>query len=353
MRQNDKRDFYYTLNEDHTGTYYFLSEVDAFTAPGFLVCAYNFPMDQALSPRYFTITEKRTEALSTHSANEPDHITLKPLTNKQQYLNAVSKLKQHIQRGDIYEINYCIKFQSDRAIDLDVRNTFIRLKEIAKAPYSGLLKIGNNYILCASPELFLSKKGDTLYTKPIKGTRKRGADKQQDQMLKSELFNSLKERTENVMAVDVARNDLSIVAQKGSVAVNGLYTIVTYENVHQMVSTVSCRLKENLSFDTILSATFPMASMTGAPKIRAMQLIKEYENFERGFYSGTMGLVDENGDYDLPVIIRSIIYNAQEKSVSISVGSAITYLSDAEQEYEECLLKARNMLRALNAEIKT
>ena len=165
------------------------------------------------------------------------------------------------------------------------------------------------------------------------------------------MFNSEKERTENVMAVDVARNDLSIIAKKGTVAVNKLYTIESFETLHQMVSTVSCQIKETTSFEDIINATFPMASMTGAPKISAMKLINEFENFERNYYSGAMGLIEENGDFELSVNIRSIFYNQRSKRLSIAVGSAITHLCDAEKEYDECLLKANALLQALNAKI--
>ena len=149
------------------------------------------------------------------------------------------------------------------------------------------------------------------------------------------------------MIVDVARNDLSRIAKKGSVIVEKLYNIETYEQVHQMVSTVGCELRDNISFQDILHATFPMASMTGAPKIRAMQLIDNFENYSRGPYSGCMGYIKENGDFDLNVLIRSIFYNEKESYLSFSVGSAITAMCDPEKEYEECLLKAAALKKAL------
>jgi para-aminobenzoate synthetase component 1 len=226
---------------------------------------------------------------------------------------------------------------------------YLKLNELTLAPYSSLAKIGDDYIICASPELFLKRTGKELITKPIKGTAPRGKSKEEDERLKEELYTSKKERTENVMAVDVARNDLSVIASRGSVSVNKLYNIESYQTVHQMVSTVKCELKENISFQDIIQATFPMASMTGAPKISAMNLIDEYEGFERKYYSGAMGRVEENGDFEFCVIIRSIFYNQRTKRLSIAVGSAITHLCDPEKEYEECLLKANALLRALNA----
>jgi para-aminobenzoate synthetase component 1 len=172
---------------------------------------------------------------------------------------------------------------------------------------------------------------------------------QEDVELRDGLFNSIKDRTENVMAVDVARNDLSVVAAKGSVEVNKLYNIETFENVHQMVSTVKCELLPGTSFERIIGATFPMASMTGAPKRKAMELIGEHENFERSYYSGTMGIINHNGDYTLPVLIRSIFYDASAEDLWFAAGGAITSLSDPAEEYEECLLKATAVLKALGA----
>jgi len=214
------------------------------------------------------------------------------------------------------------------------------------------VRLGDEYILSASPELFLEKKGNTLRSKPIKGTARRGKTPEEDELLKNRLYTSEKERTENVMAVDVARNDLSQVAKRGTVKVNRLYNIETFETVHQMVSTVSCELKKNTTFQKITDCTFPMASMTGAPKLRAMELIRSVETFERNYYSGAMGLIDNNGDFSLSVNIRCIFYNERTGEVSLAVGGAITHLSDPAEEYEECLLKAGAMLRALDATLE-
>ncbi len=279
-------------------------------------------------------------------------LQVKPTISREEYLRHVRELKENIQQGDIYEINYCMEFSADN-IAVDPLSLFSELCSLARAPFSFLVKIKDEYIICASPELFLKKEGELLITKPIKGTIKRDADPAIDAQLKQELYASLKERTENVMAVDVARNDLSQVAQKGSVAVNKLYNIESYESVHQMVSTVSCKIKPGTGLNEIIKATFPMASMTGAPKISAMNLIDKHEDFARNYYSGTVGFVRGNGDFTLPVIIRSIFYNDSTKRLSFAVGGAITYLSEPEKEYNECLLKAKNILKALNAEIVT
>jgi len=277
---------------------------------------------------------------------EQNTIKIKPTISKQNYVEQVIALKQHIQQGDIYEINYCMTFE---AIDVCINplSIYQKLNAISKAPYSALAKFDKQYIISSSPELFLAKTGNALLTKPIKGTAKRGSLQTEDDAIKLELKSNLKERNENVMIVDVARNDLSRIAAKGSVKVDKLFDIESYTQVHQMVSTVSCELKENTSFNDIINATFPMASMTGAPKIRAMQLIDEFELYNRGPYSGALGYIDENDDFDLSVLIRSIFYDEEKKYLSFTVGSAITAMCNAEDEYEECLLKAKAMMQVL------
>jgi para-aminobenzoate synthetase component 1 len=275
-------------------------------------------------------------------------ISIKPTISKAQYLEKVKALKQHIQDGDIYEINYCITFEA-HDVTIDPLDIYQKLNAISKAPYSALAKFDKQYIISSSPELFLSKKGNKLISKPIKGTARRGKTKEEDEQLKLSLKNSLKEQTENVMIVDVVRNDLSRIAKRGTVQVEKLFDIETYEQVHQMVSTVSCELKDNITFEEIIEATFPMASMTGAPKIRAMELIDQYELYNRGPYSGALGYIDENGDFELSVLIRSIFYDEEKQYLSFSVGSAITALCDPEEEYEECLLKAKAMIEVLSS----
>ncbi len=321
-----------------------------YTTNTFVIIPYQNPQIKALQPKFYNIGLKHDVTFLEPPATEKK-IVLKPGTSKERYLKNLVALKQHIQQGNIYEINYCIEFFADDA-DIDPFAVFLKLNTISKAPYACFVKMGDDFIISASPELFLKKEGNLLSTKPIKGTAKRGKTVEEDEKLKDDLFNNLKERTENVMAVDVARNDLSQLAKKGSVQVNKLYNIESFETVHQMVSTVSCELKENITFEKIINATFPMASMTGAPKLRAMQLIDEFEDFERNFYSGAMGVINKKEDFTLAVNIRSIFYNQKTKRLSIAVGSAITYLCEPEKEYDECLLKANAMLTALNGIIK-
>jgi para-aminobenzoate synthetase component 1 len=276
-----------------------------------------------------------------------ENINIKATISKEKYIEKVNTIKQHIQQGDIYEINFCMTFEA-HDVTINPLAIYQKLNAISHAPYSALAKFDSQYIISSSPELFLTKRGNKLITKPIKGTAKRGKNEKEDTTIKKELQANLKERTENVMIVDVARNDLSRIAKKGTVNVDKLYDIESYQQVHQMVSTVSCELKDNTTFEDIINATFPMASMTGAPKIRAMELIDEFELYNRGPYSGALGYIDENSDFDLNVLIRSIFYDEEKHYLSFTVGSAITAMCHAEDEYEECLLKAKAMMEVLN-----
>lgn len=334
------------------GTVYELSKSDAFAPNSFVLLPYQNPQTGKTTLAFYHIKHKYLveDVVTKKNTREKRNILLKSNTTKETYYDKINQLKKHIQLGNIYEINYCISFFAED-ITLSPLELFFDLHALAKAPYAALLKLENDFIISASPELFLKKEGDLLFTKPIKGTIKRGQTEAEDLALKNHLHHNIKERTENVMAVDVARNDLSQIAQKGSVQVNKLYNIETFETVHQMVSTVSCNIKEGKGFKDIIEATFPMASMTGAPKLRAMTLIDAFEDFERKTYSGAMGLIDEKGDFTLSVIIRSIFYNQETKHLSLAVGGAITYLCEAEQEYEECLLKAQGLLKVLDAKI--
>lgn len=318
----------------------------------FVIIPYQNPQVGKIEPKYYRVDG--VIALGNNpfqnDFNKTPLIKLKSKTSRERYIENVKKIKEHIQKGNVYEVNYCLEFFATDVI-IDPVRVFWKLADLAKAPHSYLLRMEDEFVICASPELYLKKEGNNLYTKPIKGTAKRSKNLAEDERLKEELYNSLKERTENVMAVDVARNDFSHFAEKGSVNVNRLYNIESFETVHQMVSTVHCKIKDGTSFDDVINATFPMASMTGAPKLRAMSIIDEMEDFKRNYYSGTMGMINDYGEYTFPVLIRSIFYNMGTKRVSIAVGGAITYLSDPEKEYEECILKAGTMLKALNAVI--
>ncbi|MXV51345.1 aminodeoxychorismate synthase component I [Pedobacter sp. HMF7647] len=269
---------------------------------------------------------------------------------KEEYISSVSKLQEHIHRGDIYEANFCQEFYSDNA-EIDPLNIFLELIQISPTPFSTFFKLHNKYILSSSPERFLRKRQNTLISQPIKGTAKRGKTEQEDTRLKMRLFNDEKERAENVMIVDLVRNDLTKCAVPGSVKVEELFGVYSFRQVHQMISTVSCEIAEDTSFKEILEATFPMGSMTGAPKISAMKLIEKYEKSNRGVYSGSIGYIAPNGDFDFNVIIRSILYNSSNNYLSFQVGGAITAESVPEREFEECLLKAEAMMKVLKHQL--
>jgi para-aminobenzoate synthetase component 1 len=273
-------------------------------------------------------------------------IEIKQRVSRQEYISTVSKLKEHISKGDIYEINYCIEFYAENAM-INPLSVYKKLNQISEAPFSAFLKLNDKYIISSSPERFIQKKGNEIISQPIKGTARRDDEKNADDILKEELKNSLKDKTENVMIVDLVRNDLSKIAKRGTVKVDELFGLYSFKQVHQLISTISSELNEQFDFKDIIHALFPMGSMTGAPKIKTMQLIEQYEKTKRGVYSGALGYIGENGNFDFSVVIRSILYNSKNKYLSFMVGSAITAQSNAEQEYEECLLKAKAMFEVL------
>lgn len=271
-------------------------------------------------------------------------VKLKPSIDRLNYLERIGKIKRHIHLGDIYEANYCYEYRGEG--EIDTKTAYKKLNDLTKAPFSVFAQLDELSVLCASPERFLKKEGSKVFTQPIKGTIRRGLTPEEDTLLKEKLQSDKKERSENIMIVDLVRNDLSRVALPDSVKVDELCKIYTFENIHQMISTVSAQIDNVHSVD-ILKALFPMGSMTGAPKIRAMELMEEYENIKRGIYSGCIGYFTPNGDFDLNVVIRTIVYNDISKRSCFSVGGAITDLSTPEGEYEETILKAKAMLDVL------
>ncbi len=277
-----------------------------------------------------------------------DHmINIKPRINIQEYISIVNEIKKHIVRGDIYEINFCQEYFCDN-INLDPLFVYSRLKRISPAPFSCFLKLHDKFLISASPERFLKKIGSKIISQPMKGTIGRGSSVQSDKYLKSKLKLDPKEISENVMIVDLVRNDLSRTAEKESVKVEELCGIYTFEQVHQMVSTISARLDTDNDMIDAIKNSFPMGSMTGAPKIKAMELIEKYERTKRGIYSGAAGYFTPENDFDFNVVIRSISYNSARQYLSYMVGSAITAGSVPKNEYKECLLKAKAINEALN-----
>ena len=268
--------------------------------------------------------------------------------SKEEYISIIRELQKHILRGDCYEINFCQEFYSDKTV-VDPVAIYTKLTAISPNPFSALYRLDDKWLICASPERFLKKQGSRILSQPIKGTSKRVAENvAEDEKTRQELLQSSKDRSENVMVVDLVRNDLSKVCKEGTVNVEELYGIYSFPQVHQMISTVSGELKKSISFSEIIRATFPMGSMTGAPKKRVMELIAQYEKTKRGIFSGCVGYMSPAGDFDLNVVIRSIMYNAFSRYLSFQAGSGITFYSEAEKEWEECLLKAEAIKTVLS-----
>lgn len=274
-------------------------------------------------------------------------IPVTPVITKSEYIKIIQQLLEHIQRGDCYEINFCQAFFAN-GVNVDPIQTYLHLTNISPNPFSCFYKQYNAHLLCASPERYLQKKGDQLISQPIKGTSKRNlADQASDEELKNQLLTSSKERSENVMVVDLVRNDLSRICIEGTVEVEELFGIYSFPQVHQMISTIKGQLKEHTNFSSIIHASFPMGSMTGAPKKRVMELIEQYEASPRGIFSGAVGYINPSKDFDFNVVIRSILYNAENKVLRYLVGSGITAYSNPAEEYEECMLKAKAMNQIL------
>ncbi len=273
-----------------------------------------------------------------------------PRITKNNYLETIKQLKEHIIRGDCYEINFCQEFYSDDAF-INPLHIYQQLTQVSPNPFASFYKLYDKYLICASPERYLKKESNKLLSQPIKGTFKRNLENQLlDDALKKQLSISQKDLSENVMVVDLVRNDLSRICKEGSVKVAELFGIYTFPQVHQMISTIVGELRDGLDLADILQATFPMGSMTGAPKTRVLQLIAEYEQSSRGLYSGAVGYITPDKNFDFNVVIRSILYNASNRYLSYHVGSGITCNSIAEDEYEECLLKAEAIRAVLTAD---
>lgn len=264
------------------------------------------------------------------------------------YVEKVSDMLSHIHRGDIYEANFCMEFFAENAT-IDPIAAYKNLNKISEPPFAVFFKNNKQYLLSASPERYLRKENDKIISQPIKGTAKRHADALTDEEIKQELLSNEKERSENIMIVDLVRNDLSRTAAKASVIVEELCGAYTFKQVHHLISTVVSTVEKEKSAVEIIKTTFPMGSMTGAPKISAMKIIEDLEETKRGLYSGAVGYFTPENDFDFNVVIRSILYNQQNGYVSFSVGSAITSLSVPEKEYEECLLKAKAMREVLES----
>jgi para-aminobenzoate synthetase component I len=269
-----------------------------------------------------------------------EKVSVQQRFSKEDYLATVNKLRDHILRGDCYEINFCQEFYAEQ-VSIDPLATYRALGAASPNPFSGYYKVNDKYLVCASPERYLQKSGDKIISQPIKGTWKRDKDNVvTDMRNRSLLEQSAKDRSENVMVVDLVRNDFSRICEEGTVKVSELFKVYTFPQVYQMISTIQGQLRAGAGLSELFHVTFPMGSMTGAPKRSVLTLLEKYERSRRGIFSGALGYISPEGDCDFNVVIRSILYNAETGYLSFPAGSGITFYSDAESEYEECLLKA-------------
>ncbi|MCM8568286.1 aminodeoxychorismate synthase component I [Gramella jeungdoensis] len=321
--------------------YFFQPQKLVFLKEGKIEFQYLRMVDDEIEEDYNEIC--RLENLSV-AGRKP--VEVSPRISKEEYKNRVEAMLRHIHRGDIYEANFCQEFYAEN-VKIDALDIYRSLNQISTPPFAVYLKLENFNLISASPERYLKKKGRDLLSQPIKGTARRAANVEEDLRIAAELAIDPKEQSENVMIVDLVRNDLSRIAEKGSVQVDELCKVYTFRQVHQLISSVTARLAEGIPPVEAIRSSFPMGSMTGAPKISAMKIIEELEESKRGLYSGAVGYFTPQGDFDFNVVIRSILYNSQNRYLSFSVGGAITAKSDPEKEYEECLLKARAMREVL------
>ena len=273
-------------------------------------------------------------------------LPLKPRIDEPEYLDTVKRLRQHIEEGDLYEMNFCLEYWG-KTKKLHPLKTYLQLIEKSPTPFSVYQKMDHQHLMCASPERFLKKQGNKLVSQPIKGTIRRGKNTLEDQQLKQQLATDEKEIAENMMIIDLVRNDLARSCKPGTVQVEEFFGIYTFQQLHQMISTISGELRKDIHFIDAIRNAFPMGSMTGAPKVKAMELIEYYEKSKRGLYSGAVGFIQPDGDFDFNVVIRSLLYNSRSSVLSFQVGSAITYDSLPEKEYQECQLKGEAMVDIL------
>jgi para-aminobenzoate synthetase component 1 len=297
-----------------------------FFAPQHLILVKN-DIVEIISAEWNQVLSEIDQQQLTEASHQPK-IGLQSRLSRQEYIDAVTTIQEHITRGDIYVTNFCQEFYAEDA-QIKPLDIFFQLNRVSPNPFSTFFKYQDNYILGASPERFLAKRGSKLISQPIKGTAKRESDAQADDLAKKELRNHPKELQENVMIVDLVRNDLTKSAKQGTVKTEELFGIHSFRQVHQMISTVVCELQDDVSPVQAIKNSFPMGSMTGAPKISAMQLMEQYEQSKRGVYSGAVGYFSPDDDFDFNVVIRSLLYNADNKYLSFHAGSAITYHADA------------------------
>jgi para-aminobenzoate synthetase len=295
--------------------------------------------------RFALVGGQQAQYRDIHSGGEVWAPTLRH--SAESYVELIKQAQHYIELGDVYQL--CLTNEIQITSTVDPLMTFLRLREQNPAPYAAFLRIGDRSVVCASPEQFLHATSEgSISSKPIKGTRRRGSNPQEDELIAAELAGNEKERAENLMIVDLMRNDFGRVCQVGSVEVPKLFEVETYATVHQLVSTITGKLNAEATIFDAIDAAFPGGSMTGAPKHRAIELVKQLESGERGIYSGAIGFIGSDGSAELGMVIRSLVFQGDQ--VRIGVGGGITIDSDPEAELEETKLKAKALLRALGAD---
>lgn len=284
-------------------------------------------------------------------AQEPQHKTAEKFSptwkenfTKAAYKKQIQKVVNFINAGDIFQANMTQKFEAELPQDFDAFAHYLHMREISPAPFASFFNLGNIKISSISPERFLTVREDLVETKPIKGTRPHVDDACLDRLHRNSLENSEKDRAENIMIVDLLRNDLSKTCRPDSVKVEKLCALETFSNVHHLVSTVTARLRQGYDGIDLLRGCFPGGSITGAPKIRAMEIIEELEPARRGPYCGSMGYIGFDGNMDMNILIRTLVY--QDNTVSFQVGGGIVADSNAEEEYQETLDKAAGIFKS-------
>lgn len=329
----------------------FFSDLGFFIPETLLCLSDNELSISTLNQKPETVWKQLTDCeTSCNSSAVLSPVQINSHLKKEEYLKIIQRLKDHIRRGDCYEINYCIPFSAENTV-LDPVAIYNELTSFSPNPFSAFYKWEGQYLICGSPERFLSRHGNKLLSQPMKGTISRNTeDPELDSFQKKKLAESSKDKSENVMVVDLVRNDLSKVCKEGSVEAVSLFEVQTFPYVHQMISSVTGEIRDDISFAQIIGALFPMGSMTGAPKKRVLELIDRYEVAARGLFSGSVGYIKPNGDFDFNVVIRSLFYDEVLHRLSFFAGSGITYLSDPENEYEECLLKTEAIRKVLKAD---
>lgn len=289
-----------------------------------------------------TLKRSKAEEIAEFKSRDIQLGALKTTVEQSEYLSKIQRAQQDIYEGSYYEVNLSHQLQAN--FSGDAYQLYKKMRSVGPVPFGAFIAFDGFSICSMSPERFLRKEGATVFSQPIKGTMKRDKTNKKDEALKQKLLHSVKNKAENLMIVDLVRNDLSRIARPGSVEVSELFEIQTFGTVHQMVSTITAQSKVDESVE-IVKACYPMGSMTGAPKIRAMQAIEELENYRRGIYSGAIGYFTPEGDFDFSVVIRTAII--KNKLLCYAVGGAIVSDSDPEEERNETWLKAEALLKAV------